>query len=246
MMTQNFNPNGKVSKGWPIKPFKCEKSINIYERDGQRYYRLSCGTDYPSITTLLSRIPNPALEEWKNSVGQTVAIRKSELGKRRGSVWHKIISKYIDGSLLEQDLSVYSINTRKIMDGLFRTLDDNLKEVFLLEQPLWCDALGIAGTPDLVCRWGTEDCLSVVDFKTSTNSGLDNNVLDKYFTQAYAYSTMFRERVRRNYMGEYSWMDLRSNLVIVQISQDQIKPEIYYDRVATHHLPKLVSAMCRD
>jgi genome maintenance exonuclease 1 len=63
--------------------------------DGRRYYRTPEGNVYPSVTNILSRLPNEGLKEWQNRVGEDEAKRVSGVSTRRGKNLHQVCERYL-------------------------------------------------------------------------------------------------------------------------------------------------------
>jgi len=158
--------------------------------DGRRHYRTPEGNVYPSVTTILSRLPNESLKEWQNRVGEEEAKRVSGVSARRGKNLHQVCERY----LLNEERP-----TRGHMpdvQGMFTELKkyiDRIDEVYAVEAPLYSDQYKFAGRCDAI---GTFDGYpAIIDFKT-TKSEADSSMdkVKKYFMQLSAYSLAYEER----------------------------------------------------
>jgi len=154
---------------------------------GIRYYKVPNGMQYPSITTILGDGPKPWLERWKKSLGQEASTRETNRCGNRGSAIHDMIEKYLKNDpLATNDQTVSNIQ-------LFNKMRYSLKHVdniVLQEQYLFSDTLHVAGTVDCIGEYCGK--LSIIDFKTSTNTKTLEQVQD-YFCQCVFYALAYYE-----------------------------------------------------
>lgn len=159
-----------------------EKKIN-----GKRHYQVPSGGIYPSVTTVLSVIPNAKLQAWIDAVGEDVANYARNQGARRGEEFHSIVEDY----LKLQPLDKYK---RVLSKGLFQQAIPILMDISDIksqEEILWSDKLKIAGRVDCVANYlGVP---SVIDFKTASKPKNEEDI-QNYFQQATCYSLMYEER----------------------------------------------------
>jgi genome maintenance exonuclease 1 len=154
--------------------------------NGKRYY-LTPNGHYPSITSVLSAFPKPALMEWKESVGEKEANRISTLAANKGTKFH---------SLCEQYLLNDEINKKEYMvDSLsrfyeFKPILNRINNIHKLEVPLYSEKLMVAGRTD--CIGNFDEILSIVDFKTSAREKREEWIED-YFLQATFYHIAYWE-----------------------------------------------------
>lgn len=158
--------------------------------DGRRHYKTPEGNVYPSVTTILSRLPNESLREWQKRVGEEEANRVSKVAARRGTNLHEICERY----LLNEERPMRG--HMPDVQGMFRELCkhiDRIDEIYAIEAQLYCDTYQFAGRCDVI---GTFDGHpAIMDFKT-TKSEVDSSMdkVKKYFMQLSAYSLAFEER----------------------------------------------------
>ena len=159
--------------------------------DGRRHYRTPEGNVYPSVTTILSRLPNESLREWQNRVGEDEAKRVSGVSARRGTNLHQVCERY----LLNEERP-----TRGHMpdvQGMFAELKkyiDCIDEIYAIEAQLYSDKHKFAGRCDVIGKF--DGYPAIIDFKT-TKSEVDSSMdkVKKYFMQLSAYSLAYEERI---------------------------------------------------
>lgn len=150
-----------------------------------RFYETSDGSLYPSVTTVLSSIPNAGLDQWRNAVGEEEANRVSKLASSRGTRMHTFCEDYLKGKSPKLD-----IFDRQSYKGLSFHLDQI--EYIAIEEMLYSDQLRVAGTLDCLGKYNGKMC--VIDFK-STSTLKHEGEFDSYWLQTAAYSMMVYERM---------------------------------------------------
>lgn len=156
---------------------------------GKRHYEVPSGGVYPSVTTVLSIIPNPKLQAWIDAVGESVATYARIQGAKRGEEFHSIVEDYLKC----QPLDKYK---RVLPRGLFQQAVPTLMDISAIqiqEQVLWSDELKVAGRVDCVANYCGVP--SVIDFKTATRPKVESDI-QNYFQQATCYSLMYEERTK--------------------------------------------------
>lgn len=161
--------------------------------DGKRHYKTPEGNVYPSVTTILSRLPNESLDNWQKRVGEAEANRVKSIAARRGSYLHEICEKY----LLNEDHPMRG--QMPDVQAMFRDIKhviDRIDEVYAVEAQLYSDEHKFAGRCDVI---GTFDSYpAIIDFKTTRSSvDISMDKVKKYFMQLAAYSIAFEERTGR-------------------------------------------------
>lgn len=154
--------------------------------DGRRYV-LPDGTIVPSVTTVLSRYPNPVLEAWKERVGPEKAAEAAAKGATRGTHLHNACESYV---LTGQTDPKMPVATKYAFKPIKRLLDNNVTKVYGVEHQVYSKRLKMAGTTDLVCDWN--GMCSVVDFKTSNWTKSPEDVMTYWFQET-LYSIMLQE-----------------------------------------------------
>lgn len=160
--------------------------------NGKRHYVVPNGEAYPSITTVLSAIPNPDLEAWRKSVGEDVADYIKVSSGIRGNILHEIVNDYLSG---QKSRDILKQKYPKLLPfALFENIREELDKITnirVLEKTLWSDELKVAGRVDCVADYNGEP--SVIDFKTARKIK-DQTMLNNYYLQVTAYTKMYHER----------------------------------------------------
>jgi CRISPR/Cas system-associated exonuclease Cas4 (RecB family) len=156
---------------------------------GKRFYTTPAGMSYPSITTLLGHKEKPWLADWRKSLGQDKAAKETKRASERGDAIHKLIEYYLDNKLtpdiLRKTNPEYVAGFNQVKLRLNKVNNIRAQEV-----AIYSDTLGVAGRIDCIGEY--DGVLSVVDFKTSTNSKMESMIED-YFLQTTAYAIMWNE-----------------------------------------------------
>ena len=152
-----------------------------------RIYSTPDGTQYPSITTVLSILNEESLAAWRKRVGDDEANKIGHRASSRGTQVHNIIEKY----LLNEDITEFLPHVRQSLGNLRPILDQSIGRIFGLEAPLYSRYLGLAGRVDCVAEW--EGVPSIIDFKTSRRPKKHDKI-PNYFAQMAGYAVMWEER----------------------------------------------------
>lgn len=150
-----------------------------------RVYVTPEGLRLPSVTTILSHMPNEALEAWKRSVGEEEARKISSRAANRGTYIHSMCESVLKGTeapprnILHQE-----------MWNSFRPVVEQIEKTYALETPLYSKYLAVAGTVDCVGVW--DNRTSIIDFKTSSRVKKAEDI-SSYFMQCAAYAVMWEE-----------------------------------------------------
>lgn len=159
-----------------------------------RVYKSPGGKLYPSITTVLSDYNKKALFEWRKRVGEQEANRIARQASGRGTKLHNIVEKYLLNEVSEMKMQTMMPDTKELFFKVKPLLDTHIGDIYGIEQPLYSDRLKVAGRCDCIAEW--DGVLSIVDWKTSTNSK-EKDKIENYFMQATGYAEMFEERTGR-------------------------------------------------
>lgn len=155
--------------------------------DGRRWYTVPNGEKYASITTILGHEEKEWLTNWKKALGEKKAAKEQKRCSERGDAVHLMAEKYLK-------------NESRVTEGhdkdhifLFNKLTyalDKINNIRAQEIPLFSDEMRVAGRCDCIGEYDGE--LSIIDFKTSTNSK-KGNMIEDYKLQTTAYALMFFE-----------------------------------------------------
>lgn len=147
-----FNPN-----------FKYDELESHTADSGERQYFTPHGPA-PSVTTILSTLPHPELDAWRERVGDEEANRISKEATDIGSAMHNMLESHV----LNEEYEELGIPEEKIAKKMFQVVKlmglKALNEIWGVEVPLFCGNL-YAGRTDLVGVYRNKP--SIIDYKTS-------------------------------------------------------------------------------
>jgi len=187
------------------------KQINA---ESGRRYNTPNGNSYPSITTVLSHSTDKTfLIEWRKRVGEEEANRIVKKSSSRGTKLHKICEKYLLNELNDFKIKTMMPDIKDFFLQLKPHIDENVGDVYGLEQPLYSDRLKIAGTTDCIAEWNGK--LSVIDYKNSRRIKEEDHI-QNYFIQCTAYAEMF---------GDITGKPIEQ--IVVAIANEDGKPQIF-------------------
>ena len=172
-------------------PFRYEPleqyELNTCYINGKRHYQV--GTDlFPSVTTVLSSIEKPGLEEWKKRVGAEEANKIMNQATRRGTAAHKLWEDYLKNY---PNFSSGAIPTTiQLFKQLQPWLDRNIDFLYGNEIALFSRTLKTAGRCDAVGSVNNRP--AIIDFKTSSKKK-NEEWIENYFLQVACYAIMFEE-----------------------------------------------------
>jgi ATP-dependent exoDNAse (exonuclease V) beta subunit len=150
-----------------------------------RFYKTPAGQLYPSVTTVLASIPNPALDEWRKAIGDEQAKKITERAANNGTRMHQFCEDYLSGKNPKLDMF-----DKDSYAGLTDVLDQ-VKPV-ALEKMLYSDKLRVAGTLDCLGKYQGQ--WHIIDWKTTSRLKHDGE-FDSYWLQTSAYAAMIYEHL---------------------------------------------------
>lgn len=186
--------------------------------NGKRHYVTPEGHTYPSMTTILSKMEKPELQEWVEAVGEEAANDMKVKAARFGQSLHNAAEQYLLGQ--EVDLG-FNHELMRRFSPLADSLDANMNEVLGIECMLYSDKLKIAGATDVMCRWKGKR--TVLDFKQSNNPKSEDMIED-YFYQTAGYGYMWTERMGKEYEPEQLVIVMAPRTGPLQIFEQPYKP----------------------
>ena len=191
------------------------KTIN---ENGVRFYLTEDGGKYPSITSVLSAIPEKraSIQKWIKRVGQKEANKISGKATRRGTVVHKICEDYLNNG--ENYIADAMPDAIEMFNSMKPILDERLNNIHTQEAALYSKYLGVAGRVDCIAEW--DGVPSVIDFKTSGKPKKEVWIQD-YFMQCAGYAAMYYE------MTDFPVRDV---VVAVMVADGQT--QIFKEKVA--------------
>jgi genome maintenance exonuclease 1 len=201
-----------------LKLFEKYNLSEVYENN-KRFYITPDGDKFKSVTTIISEhFGTEYLDKWRNRVGIEEANRISNIAKTRGSAIHNICEKYLLGDLNYKNKhmpgTIFTFNQIK------HILDENIKNIYGIEFPLYSKNLKTAGRADLISDFSGN--LSIVDFKTSKRIKQETSILN-YFIQATCYA----------YMANYL-LNININQIVIIIAVDDDHPQIFIKKISDY------------
>jgi ATP-dependent exoDNAse (exonuclease V) beta subunit len=160
--------------------------------DGVRYYKVpdldtSEVFKLVSVTSVISHHNKEFFAKWRKRVGEQKANNITRKATSRGTDFHTLTENHLLNKEFKngvvQPLSEYLFLMAK--DEL-----DKIDNIHCLEQSLYSQQLGVAGTVDCIAEYNGE--LAVIDFKTSAKPK-PREWIDHYFVQCAAYACMLYE-----------------------------------------------------
>jgi hypothetical protein len=150
-----------------------------------RIYETPFGS-FPSITTVLSRIPKPALAQWEKNVGEAEANRVRGVASRRGTRIHGLFEDYLNNKPIPK----MSIFDKPIFDMIQPILNKNVNNIQHQECHLYSKEMGVAGQVDCIADF--DGIPSIIDFKTASSPKRSSEIIH-YFLQETFYSYAYEE-----------------------------------------------------
>lgn len=190
-----------------------------------RKYVTPTGKKYPSVTTVLSDYGKKAFFEWRKRVGEEEANRVAAKASRRGTKLHSICESYLLNEMTDMKMKMLMPDMKEMFLGIKPFMDENITEVYGIEQALYSDRLQIAGRCDCIATWNGK--ISIVDWKTASREK-DEDSIENYFMQASAYAEMFEERTGRPV-----------DQIVIAISVEGFGPQIFIKEKQNYLQPLL-------
>jgi hypothetical protein len=188
-----------------------------------RVYRVPGGELYPSITTVLSAYNKKAIMEWRQRVGEEKANEISRKASGRGTKLHNTVEKYLLNEMTDMKLKTMMPDIKEMFFDMRKIIDENIGDIYGIEQPLYSHKLKLAGRCDCIAEWNGE--LAIVDWKTSSRIK-DKDHIQNYFMQATAYAEMFEERTGRSI-----------DTIVVAISVQSESPQLFVEKKSKYLVP---------
>lgn len=156
---------------------------SVTAASGSRVYTTPSG-QAPSVTTILSTLPHPGLDEWRERVGEEEAARISKEATDIGSAMHDMLEAYVRQEPFQPKGIPEEAIAKKMFSAVRMLGLRNLNEVWGIEVPLHYENL-YAGRTDLVGVYN--GIPSIIDYKTAKYFKKDEWLAD-YRYQLSAYS----------------------------------------------------------
>lgn len=157
--------------------------------DGVRFYKIPGKENIKrlvSITSVTSHKNRQIFIDWRKKVGDAKADKITKQSTSRGTDMHSIVENYL--------LNIPELpKVQPISNYLFKIARkdlDKINNIHAIEDSLYSEVLGIAGTVDCIAEYDGE--LAVIDFKTSKKPK-PVEWIEHYFVQCMAYGCMLYE-----------------------------------------------------
>lgn len=141
------------------------------------------GAPVPSVTQILGEWITVGVVYISTFTGAHILAECFDRARDFGTAVHRMIALDIAGELDEDALDPALVPVLSQWQRLCASLRP---EILLSEEPLFCSALGYAGTPDIVCK--IRGILSIIDCKTG--------MMGMCGPQTAAYEIPVRERLK--------------------------------------------------
>ena len=188
-----------------------------------RVYKVPGGNLYPSITTVLSAYNKQAIMEWRQRVGEEVANEISRKASGRGTKLHNTVEKYLLNEMSDMKIQTMMPDIKEMFFDMRKIIDENIGDIYGIEQPLYSHKLRLAGRCDCIAEWKGE--LAIVDWKTASRTK-DKDHIQNYFMQASAYAVMFEELTGK-----------AIDTIVVAIAVQSESPQLFVEKKTKYLLP---------
>jgi len=188
-----------------------------------RVYKVPGGNLYPSITTVLSSYNKQAILEWRQRVGEEKANEISRKAAGRGTKLHNTVEKYLLNEMTDIKIKTMMPDIKEMFFDMRKIIDENIGDIYGIEQPLYSHKLKLAGRCDCIAEWNGE--LAIVDWKTASRTK-DKDHITNYFMQATAYAEMFEEITGK-----------AIETIVVAISVQSESPQLFVEKKSKYLLP---------
>ena len=188
-----------------------------------RVYKVPGGNLYPSITTVLSSYNKQTILEWRQRVGEEKANEISRKAAGRGTKLHNTVEKYLLNEMTDMKLQTMMPDIKEMFFDMRKIIDENIGDIYGIEQPLYSHKLRLAGRCDCIAEWNGE--LAIVDWKTASRQK-DKDHITNYFMQATAYAEMFEEITGK-----------AIETIVVAISVQSESPQLFVEQKSKYLFP---------
>lgn len=149
------------------------------------------GKEYPRVSTILSLIPRPQLEQWKQRVGEEEAERIGRETAEYGELVHAVTAAHDAGEMkvVEHMLDKHPVLVPE-WAAWFDWVDRYVKKWVEVEIIVWSDRLRVAGRVDRVGVMKGDSEPSIVDIKTG-------RLYPEAGLQMMLYREMYNEKAKR-------------------------------------------------
>ena len=200
--------------------------------DGVRFYKIPGKENIKrlvSITSVTSHKNRQIFIDWRKKVGDAKADKITKQSTSRGTDMHSIVENYL--------LNIPELpEVQPISNYLFKIARkdlDKINNIHAIEDSLYSEVLGIAGTVDCIAEYDGE--LAVIDFKTSKKPK-PVEWIEHYFVQCMAYGCMLYELTGISVKKLVIIMACENGECVVYEERDKSK----YIKLLTQYIRKFV------
>lgn len=129
---------------WSAKPLSTRETVVVHDTDDGRYYEVSPGVYYPSITTVLGQSVD--LSWWVEKMGVEESNRIKNTAASRGTQMHDLIERYLANKEIPLNEEMPTIRS-SFLSG--RHILDKIDRIKFQEKVLWSNKLKVAGRLDV-------------------------------------------------------------------------------------------------
>lgn len=165
---------------------KVPDGVGSIQTEHGRFYTIPGIGYYPSATTVLGSVKNPAIEKWKIRVGPEECAKILRKASERGTRLHSAAENYLNGIVTETKYE----ETFNTFNKIKKVLNNHVDNIYMIESAVYSTELMIAGRIDLYADY--EGVPSIIDFKTSLKNKKEEWI-KSYFAQGYIYSQSIEE-----------------------------------------------------
>jgi genome maintenance exonuclease 1 len=184
---------------------------------GRKYF-LPDGRKYDSVTTILSHNKDKTfLDNWRERIGIDEANKITKKSSNRGTKLHSVCEKYLLNELTDMKIRMMMPDIKDFFTQLRPHIDQNIDNIYGLEQSLYSDKYRMAGRSDTIAEWSGK--ISIIDYKNSIREKKEEWIQD-YFIQCTAYATMFTEIT-----------SLPIEQIVVLIANEEGTPQVFIRKV---------------
>ena len=141
----------------------------------------------------------------------------------RGTKLHNTVEKYLLNEMTDIKIKTMMPDIKEMFFDMRKIIDENIGDIYGIEQPLYSHKLKLAGRCDCIAEWNGE--LAIVDWKTASRTK-DKDHITNYFMQATAYAEMFEEITGK-----------AIETIVVAISVQSESPQLFVEKKSKYLLP---------
>ena len=139
--------------------------------DQKSYYEIG-DRQYPRVTNIIGIVEKSGLARWRGRVGNTEADRISKEATDFGKGFHEVVAQINHGMHTQRGWFPPD-RYREMAYNYIQWMNDNIESIEGVEELVWSEIDGYAGTLDLRAKIRHDKLSSIVDVKTSKYVSID-------------------------------------------------------------------------